>query len=247
MTNFSDVERLNKHISRYRGQSKADAWLAGGFHSAQDIDANLEYDIGFSTKLSIRRQVSPTTWGSTSSTHLFMRSSPPQTELIRALTAEVRGLAAIVNERLPPPGPPPPTSHDQTLRSTQGPDSFKAPPKPSAQTPSFASIHESSREAQPRSSPLPLTPLLLRRPQDAVGDLRPLERRPVRPPPGFFPGCCQMDEERHLVIVACPDTTSQHLQKTSAALSNGSRPLHCRRPLSARPISAKRMSAGPAS
>ncbi|KAH8985122.1 hypothetical protein EDB86DRAFT_3083932 [Lactarius hatsudake] len=138
-----------------------------------------------------------------------------QAELIRALTAKVRGLAAMVHKRLPPPQTtapaPPPSKQPPAQPSPPKPPTSKPPTPPKAQTPPLRGPASSS-----------LQPLAL-----------PLHRQSTRPPLSFaylndmlshlFPGtslsAAWWTKNNNLVIVAGPDTTSHHLQKASAILS----------------------------
>ncbi|KAH9021887.1 hypothetical protein EDB85DRAFT_1895457 [Lactarius pseudohatsudake] len=177
-----------------------------------------------------------------------------QAELIRALTAEVRGLAAIVNERLPPPGvsapaPPAPAPTPALKPSAQPPPPKlpttkpsappKAPPKPSAQPPSFASITKS-----PARPSLVLSPAPNSSPTTAVRKTRSeicahLNGVLSALLLGSSLSAARWTKNNNLVIVAGPDTTSQHLQKASAALSNAVTHFIAINPSQPIPISAK--------
>ncbi|KAH9059452.1 hypothetical protein EDB83DRAFT_2315773 [Lactarius deliciosus] len=159
-----------------------------------------------------------------------------QAELIRALTADVRGLAAIVRERLPPPGktapaPPPalqpsaqssppkkpPTAKPPTPPKAQTP--VKGPTKPSAQPPSFAS-----------TAKVPMRPSLVLTPAPGSSLSLVVRKTPLEictylneVLTDLFPGSslsvARWTKNNNLVIVAGPDTTSHHLQNASAVLT----------------------------
>ncbi|KAH9013748.1 hypothetical protein EDB84DRAFT_1639606 [Lactarius hengduanensis] len=183
-----------------------------------------------------------------------------QAELIRALTAEVRGLAAMVHEHLPPPGvsapappapaptptpkpsaqPPPPklpTTKPSAPPKAQTP--VKAPPKPTAQTPSFASITKSPARPSLVLSPAPhSSPALAVRktPSEICAHLNGVLSTLL---PGSSLSAARWTKNDNLVIVAGPDTTSQHLQKASAALSTAVAHFIAADPSQPIPISAK--------
>ncbi|KAH9018987.1 hypothetical protein EDB83DRAFT_2320832 [Lactarius deliciosus] len=152
-----------------------------------------------------------------------------------ALTAEVRGLAAMVHKRLPPPGttapaPPPapqppaqphppklPTAKPPTPPKAQTP--VKRPSKPPAQPPSFASAAK-----VPARPSLVLTPapgsspsLAVRKtPSEICSHLNGVLSELY---PGSSLSAARWTKNNNLVIVAGPDTTSHHLQLASAALT----------------------------
>ncbi|KAH9009024.1 hypothetical protein EDB85DRAFT_2163464 [Lactarius pseudohatsudake] len=158
-----------------------------------------------------------------------------QTELTRALAAEVRGLAAIVNERLPPPGvaapaptpatqpsahtPPPKTPTAKPSAPPKAQTPVKASLKPPAQTPSFASVTKSPARPSLVLSPAPGSspaPAVRKTPSEICAYLNDVLD-------GLFPGsslsAARWTKNNNLVIVAGPDTTSQHLQKASTVLT----------------------------
>ncbi|KAH8992140.1 hypothetical protein EDB86DRAFT_3244459 [Lactarius hatsudake] len=127
-----------------------------------------------------------------------------QAELIRALTAEVRRLAAIVHERLLPP-------------QAQAP--IKGPTKPPVCTPSFASAVK-----------VPARPSLVLTPAPGSSPVQAVQKTPselctylngvlLELFPGTSLSAARWTKNNNLVIVAGPDTTSHHLQKASAILS----------------------------
>ncbi|KAH8987353.1 hypothetical protein EDB86DRAFT_3210558 [Lactarius hatsudake] len=162
-----------------------------------------------------------------------------QAELIRALTAEVRGLAAMVHERLPPtpvaapaptpakqpsaqpppklPTSKPPTSKPPTPPKAQTP--VKGPTKPPAHAPSFASAVRA-----PARPSLVLTPAPSSSPAQAVRKTpSELYTHLNDVLSALFPGtslsAARWTKNNNLVIVAGPDTTSHHLQKASTVLA----------------------------
>ncbi|KAH9013288.1 hypothetical protein EDB83DRAFT_2529623 [Lactarius deliciosus] len=158
-----------------------------------------------------------------------------QTELIRALTAEVRGLAAMVHERLPPPGkqapapppapqpsaqphpPTPPTAKTPTPPKAQAP--VKGPTKPPARPPSFASaVKVPARPSlvltpAPGSSP---APAVRKTPSEICSHLNGVLSQQC---PGASLSAVRWTKNNNLVLVAGPDTPPVYLQKASSVLT----------------------------
>ncbi|KAH8997904.1 hypothetical protein EDB83DRAFT_2534209 [Lactarius deliciosus] len=122
--------------------------------------------------------------------------------------------ATLAHLTMPPPAPPPhkPSALSKpTSTPTAKPPTPKAPvplawapPKPSAQPPSFAS-----------AAKVPARPSLVLTPAPSTG---PSPSLAVRKTPSEICDC--LNGNNNLVVVAGPDTTAYHLQQASAALSN---------------------------
>ncbi|KAH9047176.1 hypothetical protein EDB84DRAFT_1621272, partial [Lactarius hengduanensis] len=164
-----------------------------------------------------------------------------QAELIKALTAEVRGLAAIVNERLPPPGvsvpaPPAPAPTPTPKPSAQPPPKLpttkpSAPPKastpvqapkPTPPTPSYASTaRKPVRPSLIVSKKLNLEasqPLAVRHsPSNICAHLNAaLSTRH----PEVSLSAARWTKNNNLVVVAGPDTTAHQLNASSHFISD---------------------------
>ncbi|KAH8989773.1 hypothetical protein EDB86DRAFT_2831454 [Lactarius hatsudake] len=127
-----------------------------------------------------------------------------QAELIKALTAE-------------PPPPKLPTAKPPTPPKAQTP--VKGPTKPSAHTPSFASAVKTPARPSLVLSPAPDTSPALavrRTPSEICTYLNDVLARLF---PGSSLSAARWTKNNNLVIVAGPDTTSHHLQKASATLT----------------------------
>ncbi|KAH9026591.1 hypothetical protein EDB85DRAFT_2149033 [Lactarius pseudohatsudake] len=136
-----------------------------------------------------------------------------------------------------PPPPKLPTTKPSAPPKAQTP--VKAPPKPSAQTPSFASITKSPARPSlvlspaPNSSP---TTAVRKTPSEICAHLNGVLSTLL---PGSSLSAARWTKNNNLVIVAGPDTTSQHLQKASAALSTAVTHFIAANPSQPIPISAK--------
>ncbi|KAH8985769.1 hypothetical protein EDB86DRAFT_3083363 [Lactarius hatsudake] len=159
-----------------------------------------------------------------------------QAELIKALTAEVRGLAAIVHSRLPPPGVAPPT---QPSAPPPKPAPAKAmpppapkpptppkvpapkaqPPKPSAQRPSFSSVTKSPARPSLVISPSSIPPpgsAVRKTPLELCAHLNAVLAAQC---PGASLSAARWTKNNNLVLVASPDTTAHHLQLASKTIT----------------------------
>ncbi|KAH9021754.1 hypothetical protein EDB84DRAFT_1441374 [Lactarius hengduanensis] len=176
-----------------------------------------------------------------------------QAELIKALTSEVRGLAAIVHARLPPPGvaapaPPPlprPSAQPPPKTPTTKPSAppkvrtpVPGPPKPPAHAPSFASITKSPARPSLVLSPAPgsSSTAVRKTPSEICAHLNDVL---AECSPGSSLSAARWTKNNNLVIVAGPDTTSQHLRKNSALLSKAVAYFIAVHPSHPVPVSAK--------
>ncbi|KAH9075522.1 hypothetical protein EDB83DRAFT_2650101 [Lactarius deliciosus] len=158
-----------------------------------------------------------------------------QAELIRALTAEVRGLAAMVHKRLPPPGktapaPPPapqpsaqphppklPTAKPPTPPKAQTP--VKGPTKPPARPPSFASAAKVPARPSLVLTPAPgSSPALAVRktPSEICSHLNGVLSDLC---PGSSLSAVRWTKNNNLVLTAGPDTPHVYLQKATSTLT----------------------------
>ncbi|KAH9005824.1 hypothetical protein EDB86DRAFT_3070863 [Lactarius hatsudake] len=179
-----------------------------------------------------------------------------QAKLIRALTAEVHGLAAIVHECLPPPQhqllphpplsnplpsppppPKPPMAKPPTPPKAQTP--VKGPTKPSAQTPSFASTAKIPTRPSLILSPAPgSSPSLAvhKTPSEICSHLNGVLSDLC---PGSSLSAAQWMKNNNLVIVTGLDTTSHHLQKATPVLTKAVTHFITTNPSQPVPISSK--------